>query len=84
MSSIYDNIVTGMHNNMTGPDRVKASQVKKGKRPLKMPKNYDFSVRNVDWGAYKKDFLLRTDAVWERNKLMDVFYINYKADIMYD
>ena len=21
----------------------------KSKRPLKMPKNYDFSVRNVDW-----------------------------------
>jgi len=50
-----------------------------------MPKNYNFSVRNVDWRAYRNDFLLRTDAVWERNKLMDVFYSNYKGDtFMYD
>ena len=84
MSSIYDGMVTGMHNSMEHGDRVQAAQVRKGKRPLKMPKNYDFSVRNVNWGSYKKDFLLRTDAVWERNKLMDVFYINYKADIMFD
>ena len=26
---------------------------KKGKRPLKMPKNYDFSVRGVNWKEYK-------------------------------
>lgn len=46
-----------------------------------MPKNYDFSVRNVDWGNYRKDFILRTDAVWEKSKLLDVFYTNYKVQI---
>ena len=49
-----------------------------------MPKNYDFSVRNVDWKAYKKDYLLRSDAVWERNKLMDIFYTNYKSIFLFD
>jgi hypothetical protein len=44
-----------------------------------MPKNYDFSVRNVDWKNYQKDFILRTDAVWERAKLLDVFYTVYKV-----
>jgi len=49
-----------------------------------MPKNYDFSVRNVDWRQYKKDFILRTDAVWERTKLLDVFYTHYKSQFVYD
>lgn len=44
-----------------------------------MPRNYDFSVRSVDWSEYKKDFLLRTDAVWERSKLLDIFYTHYKV-----
>jgi hypothetical protein len=51
----------------------------KSRRPLKMPKNYDFSVRNVDWREYRKDFILRTDAVWEKSKLFDIFYTNYKV-----
>ena len=51
---------------------------------MKMPKNYDFSVRNVKWNEYKSDFLLRTDAIWERSKLKDIFYGNYKASFMYD
>ena len=38
-----------------------------------MPKDYDFSVRNVNWKDYKNDYLLRTDAVWERSKLLDLF-----------
>ena len=85
MSSIYDGMVTGMHNSMTDKtDRVQAAQVRKGKRPLKMPKNYDFSVRNVNWGSYKKDFLLRTDAVWEKTKLLDLFYTHYKSKFIYD
>ena len=46
-----------------------------------MPKNYDFSVRNVDWKQYENDFILRTDAVWERSKLLDIFYTNYKVRI---
>lgn len=49
-----------------------------------MPKNYDFSVRNVNWKAYAKDFLLRTDAVWERTKLFDTFYTTYKSQFVYD
>ena len=71
MSSIYDRIVDRLHEGIEQTDKVNAAQVRKGRRPLKMPKNYDFSVRNVNWDAYKKDFLLRTDAVWERNKLLD-------------
>eukprot|EP00351_Strombidinopsis_sp_SopsisLIS2011_P001791 CAMPEP_0116879046 /NCGR_PEP_ID=MMETSP0463-20121206/10794_1 /TAXON_ID=181622 /ORGANISM="Strombidinopsis sp, Strain SopsisLIS2011" /LENGTH=90 /DNA_ID=CAMNT_0004527871 /DNA_START=116 /DNA_END=388 /DNA_ORIENTATION=- len=49
-----------------------------------MPKNYDFSVRNVDWKQYKDDYLLRTDAVWERSKMLDIFYTHYKSILMYD
>ena len=49
-----------------------------------MPKNYDFSVRNVDWNSYKNDYLLRTDAVWEKTKLMDFFYVLYKDQVVYD
>ena len=49
-----------------------------------MPKNYDFSVRNVDWRQYERDFLLRTDAVWERSKLLDLFYTHYKSQFVYD
>lgn len=50
-------------------------------RPLKMPDNYDFSSRKVDWNKYKGDYLLRTDAVWEKSKLMAYFYSVYKAVI---
>jgi len=78
--STYDNMVDSFHSNIEPVDRVQAQQVRKGRRPLKMPKNYDFSVRNVDWRSYKKDFLLRTDAIWERSKLMDIFYTCYKGD----
>ena len=49
-----------------------------------MPKDYDFSVRNVDWKAYKQDYILRTDAVWEKSKLMDIFYTIYKSKFLYD
>ena len=56
----------------------------KGRRPLKMPKNYDFSVRNVNWRDYKNDFLLRTDAIWERSKLFDIFYSHFKKGVVYD
>lgn len=44
-----------------------------------MPKNYDFSVRNVNWKQYENDFILRTDAVWEKSKLLDIFYTHYKV-----
>ena len=55
-----------------------------------MPKNYNFSVRNVDWESYKEDYMLRTDAVWEKSKLLDIFYTHYKvshnmrADLLLD
>ena len=49
-----------------------------------MPKNYDFSVRNVNWNDYKDDFILRTDAVWEKSKLLDIFYTHYKSKFIYD
>ncbi len=48
-------------------------------RPLQMPKNYDFSTRGVDWKKYENFFLLRTDAVWEKSKLLSIFYSTYKA-----
>lgn len=51
-------------------------------RPLKMPENYDFSVRKVNWSSYKKDYLLRTDAVWEKEKLKSYFYAIYKGVII--
>ena len=53
-------------SNIEGKIRAKQYEVQKGRRPLKMPKNYDFSVRNVNWLDYSKDYLLRTDAVWEK------------------
>ena len=77
--SIYDAIVDYLHDNTQKKSLEAESQVKKNKRPLKMPKNYDFSVRNVDWKEYEKDFMLRTDAVWERSKLLDIFYTHYKV-----
>ena len=49
-----------------------------------MPKNYDFSVRNVNWNQYQNDYILRTDAVWERSKLLDLFYTHYKSKFLYD
>ncbi len=48
-------------------------------KPLTMPENYDFSQRGVNWGGYKNDYLLRTDAVWEKSKLFSYFYSVYKS-----
>ena len=33
---------------------------------FKVPEDYDFSNKGIDWKSYQKDFLLRTDAVWEK------------------
>jgi hypothetical protein len=77
--SLFDHIVDYLHDNIEKKNINVEQQVKKSRRPLKMPKNYDFSVRNVDWKEYEKDYLLRTDAVWERSKLLDVFYTHYKV-----
>lgn len=77
--SLYDQIVDQFNSNIEHKSKTGAEAVQKSRRPLKMPKNYDFSVRNVDWKQYERDFILRTDAVWERAKLLDVFYTNYKV-----
>ena len=58
---------------------VKMSFTTAQERPLKMPENYDFSVRNVNFKDYEKYFILRTDAVWEKSKLLSMFYSTYKA-----
>ena len=77
--SLYDNIIDYLNENIEKRDDDASQGVTKSRRPLKMPKNYDFSVRNVDWRKYEKDFILRTDAVWEKSKLLDVFYTMYKV-----
>ena len=78
-STTIDSMLKNAFNALTKPDREQAEKVRKNKRPLKMPKGYDFSVRNVNWNDYKDDFILRTDAVWERSKLLDIFYTHYKT-----
>ena len=82
--SIYDTMMDRFNSKLDRPDPVRAASENRGKRPLKMPKNYDFSVRNVKWGQYDKDYILRTDAVWEKSKLYDIFYTIYKSKFLYD
>merc|ERR1719454_1717937 len=80
----YEGMMNWIKGSMEAPDASKAAQVSRARRPLKMPKNYDFSVRNVDWSQYKDDYILRTDAVWEKSKLLDLFYTHYKSKFVYD
>lgn len=82
--SVYDRFVEKFHAKIDKPDEKQAAQQMRGRRPLKMPKNYDFSVRNVNWDEYEKDYILRSDAVWEKSKLFDVFYTIYKSKFLYD
>ena len=82
--SIYDAMVDRFNSKLDRPDPARAATESRGQRPLKMPKNYDFSVRNVKWSQYDKDYILRTDAVWEKTKLYDVFYTIYKSKFLYD
>ena len=82
--NLYDKIVEGFSSRMEKKTPEQAAAVQKGKRPLKMPKDYDFSVKNVNWNSYKKDFILRTDAVWEKTKLYDFFYTMYKRKLAYE
>lgn len=51
---------------------------------IKMPKDYSFSTRNMDWSQFKPYYLLRTDAVWEKSKLYQYFYSSYKAPLYYN
>ena len=82
--SIYDRMISNYHQSVDKPEAARAATEQRGKRPLKMPRNYDFSVRNVKWRDYDKDYILRSDAVWEKSKLMDVFYTIYKSKFLYD
>ncbi len=84
MSSIYDHMVDRFNSKVEKPSAERAATEQRGDRPLKMPKNYDFSVRNVKWSNYDKDYILRTDAVWEKSKLYDVFYTIYKSKFLFD
>lgn len=81
--SVFDSMIDYLSEGIEKKTVAPTAPVK-AKRALKMPKNYDFSVRNVDWGEYKSDYLLRTDAVWERTKLLDIFYTHYKSKFLYD
>ncbi len=73
--SIYRQLVENFSKNIDKENK----QRRKGYRPLRKPKNYDFSVSGTDWSQYDADFILRSDAVWEKHKLYDVFYTHYKV-----
>ena len=45
----------------------------------KMPKNYNFDTKKKNWAEYENDFLLRTDAVWEKEQLKDYFRLYSKC-----
>ena len=46
---------------------------------FKIPESYDFSTRGKNWSEYHGDFLLRTDAIWEKEKLRDWFRLYQKC-----
>jgi len=48
-----------------------------------MPATYDFSSKKVNWKEYENDFMIRTDAVWEKQKLKDYFR-NYTKCFWFD
>lgn len=43
-----------------------------------MPENYDFSTKGVNWEKFYNEFILRTDAVWEKTKLKDIFRFHHQ------
>ena len=81
-TTTFDSILNHLLDKMG--DKSADEKPRRAKRPLKMPKDYDFSTRNVDWSEYKDDYILRTDAVWEKSKLLDLFYTHYKSQFIYD
>ena len=81
-TTTFDSILNHLLDKMG--DKSADEKPRRAKRPLKMPKDYDFSTRNVDWSEYKDDYILRTDAVWEKSKLLDLFYTHYKSQFVYD
>ena len=50
--SLYDNLVDYLNENVEKRNEHETLRRLKGTRPLKMPKDYDFSVRNVAWQQY--------------------------------
>jgi len=82
--SLYNQLLDSFHSKVELKEMQTPEYLQKARRPIKMPKNYDFSVRNVNWREYERDYLLRTDAVWERSKLLDLFYTHYKSQFVYD
>jgi hypothetical protein len=46
---------------------------------VRMPEGYDFSNKGVNWKDYRKDFRLRTDAVWEKQQLKDWYRLFNKV-----
>lgn len=82
--SLYNQLLDSFHGQLEKKEMQTPAHLQKSRRPLKMPKNYDFSVRNVNWKEYERDYILRTDAVWERSKLLDIFYTQYKSQFVYD
>ena len=70
MSTVFDSLIDRLHSSIEKKAEDLAALPQKTKRPLKMPKNYDFSVRNVDWTQYKDDYVLRTDAVCRLSRLI--------------
>jgi hypothetical protein len=70
------------------------AEATKPKRPefyngirVRMPEEYDFNtigtryliVLGKDWSEYSKDYLLRTDAVWEKHQLKNWFRLTNKV-----
>lgn len=43
-----------------------------------MPEDYSFSTKGKDFTKYYDKFILRTDAVWEKSKLKDMYRLMYK------
>lgn len=47
--SLYNQLIDKFNDKAETRMSSTPEHLAKNKRPLKMPKNYDFSVRNVDW-----------------------------------
>lgn len=47
--SVYSTLVDMLYQSIDKKDEKTEKLNQKSKKPLKMPKNYDFSVRNIDW-----------------------------------
>ena len=59
-----------------------SEKVKISPDQIRIPKGYDFSNKYFSEGDYKGDYILRTDAVWEKTKLKDWFRQYMKVNII--